>query len=1256
MAITPDKRRFQKTQIGVTRADGGGANMWDNVSQLASTIHKNEFEINAEKAKQSGYDLASEIDRANIVTLDPDTGKPVALTLPQGFGRIQEATYNDVIYKRFQNHMKDEMLNVSSDIAKRANYNPSVYAKNMGDYLDSMDKASSGRYNGVIADYGFDIISKTTDNLRARAQSAAISSAKKAATLNADAAQEAVLNTAALASQATYSYDPRGETQRVPGMSDADFGGGEIDYRRSVEEFHVTINEEFAITGDAEKYVKRKKALTESLGVVSFSFVNDSFNDLTDFGRAAVEQAVDNRLFVDQVSDPNLRAHILMMHRFLPDEDRRKYVAQLGRSDKYMDAKEAAMLAAQKARLVAGINNVDSAVSALVDSGAGADAHEAAVDVIDSHIVSILSALPLERVESVVNEIKNSLVLGRSPIDASSPEVADLLRKLENVSYAQKKKILSRLDPEKDALTYHATLAATERAELLKQHISYLHKVDASINVMVANANGQPFSDEERRRIENYASTLNKVFLDDGLVNQLGADDITKLYKILGGVAVDDNQQDANKTALALQISKNEAAAKAVFDLEMLNAQKLEASGIVDANPAEAISIITQSLQRIASDRAFTTSNRNTVHGALTSLMAKAVKNDEANAEVHRVNIAEGYIKALGSSAYIGPLAADIMYGQAMVEIEKVTDADVRNSMTADANGIYNEAVMSSFVSTVVNAGVNLAGMEPARFVSIVKSLTTDGEPIIGDMTDEEKLTFNILEGMVDSLKGETDSKVATWVSGVISIQGNEHSILQKEISIKASTRAVAAGRGTEKDKETVVASLPAPVNAIKPAELFDAEGNPTDLFGEVGTMLQLGFAPLGIQNDILAVASGDVTDPATRYAVIKIINGNPELASLYVKDAGELERLRNSVFRFTDGEDIYSAFTPGTFERAKKFLDETYPSDTTTLTPYMREYILNIASLYEAPTKEKVEGYIKSRMPPDDPRVLNGRTERAGPNSFVSAMTPFFSAQSYGMSGSIFSSPLSNRERYDRNIAINNMLVNLFPEMADLNKVPLDESLNPMPSAISFFSGAVVARRSRIVWGLDYNPRSGAYAVVSFDEFGKQNKILNKDGTPLEVYDKDFVSPEESRSELPGIYFMRFVQMAASDPATATRAFGDNAATSMFYADIINRRGVPKPAQYSNPKTQGLSDAAWMAQALGSHPTMFEDPALAALLRQRIREGYILSNEGRTGISDAMEFYLAGGLTLEDYKADKAAGWIRPNDAAALQKGWVRP
>ena len=184
MPVIRQKQSVLNSPVGVARIDTGASQLWQQVAQTADTIRGIAVEDATRKARIKGIDTAKAVEAERLTTINPESGEPEALTIPEGFGTIATDAYRNVVNQRFENSMDNELRLKAKELAMKHSLNPEAYGKAMSQYIESMSENAVGQYKQFVVENGTNYLASTKTNLqekamvRARAASAnAIASA-----------------------------------------------------------------------------------------------------------------------------------------------------------------------------------------------------------------------------------------------------------------------------------------------------------------------------------------------------------------------------------------------------------------------------------------------------------------------------------------------------------------------------------------------------------------------------------------------------------------------------------------------------------------------------------------------------------------------------------------------------------------------------------------------------------------------------------------------------------------------------------------------------------------------------------------------------------------------------------------------------------------------------------------------------------------------------------------------------------------------
>lgn len=156
--------------VGVIRTQGGAQQLGQTISSVASGLTQQAYRVAAEDAQKRGIDVAQSVEEKNLLTFDPETGKPEVFSPPPAFGRIASNAYQEIIDKRFIDSMNSELQLKAKEISLKYQYNPDAYDDVFSDYIGAMSENATGKYKQFIESTGADYLARTKLNIQQRVQ------------------------------------------------------------------------------------------------------------------------------------------------------------------------------------------------------------------------------------------------------------------------------------------------------------------------------------------------------------------------------------------------------------------------------------------------------------------------------------------------------------------------------------------------------------------------------------------------------------------------------------------------------------------------------------------------------------------------------------------------------------------------------------------------------------------------------------------------------------------------------------------------------------------------------------------------------------------------------------------------------------------------------------------------------------------------------------------------------------------------------
>ena len=169
MAIIRQQTRVFNKPIGVVRADAGGARVGEAIAGAADTMARIAFQDAAREAEKRGIEAAKSVAESQLTTMNPETGKPEALKIPEGFGQIAADAYQRVVDARFEDAVDTQLRLKAKEISLKYQYNADAYADVFKDYIADLSKNTGGQYGTFIESTGAKYLALTSLNIKERA-------------------------------------------------------------------------------------------------------------------------------------------------------------------------------------------------------------------------------------------------------------------------------------------------------------------------------------------------------------------------------------------------------------------------------------------------------------------------------------------------------------------------------------------------------------------------------------------------------------------------------------------------------------------------------------------------------------------------------------------------------------------------------------------------------------------------------------------------------------------------------------------------------------------------------------------------------------------------------------------------------------------------------------------------------------------------------------------------------------------------------
>ena len=140
-------------RIGVVSFDTDAGAIGRSLQNAGEQIREQAYRIDAADAEKAGIDAANAIETSKFKAFDAD-GKPLALQVPEGYGRIAREAFQKVVEQRFIDTMDTDIRLEAKRLRVKHDRNPLGFQNEMDAYLETFLKTSDGRFKEYVNKIG----------------------------------------------------------------------------------------------------------------------------------------------------------------------------------------------------------------------------------------------------------------------------------------------------------------------------------------------------------------------------------------------------------------------------------------------------------------------------------------------------------------------------------------------------------------------------------------------------------------------------------------------------------------------------------------------------------------------------------------------------------------------------------------------------------------------------------------------------------------------------------------------------------------------------------------------------------------------------------------------------------------------------------------------------------------------------------------------------------------------------------------------
>ena len=166
MAVIRQQTKVFNQPVGVVRIDSGSQELGRVISRAASGIAETIFSNAVEEQTKAGSKAALAQPSSTIASIDPKTNMPVAYTPPLGFSEVQASAYQDMIDRRFEESIMNEIKAKGAELSQTSS-SSEQYKQRMSNHVAEMFNAEGKDtlYSRFIKESGEAYVASTYSTL-----------------------------------------------------------------------------------------------------------------------------------------------------------------------------------------------------------------------------------------------------------------------------------------------------------------------------------------------------------------------------------------------------------------------------------------------------------------------------------------------------------------------------------------------------------------------------------------------------------------------------------------------------------------------------------------------------------------------------------------------------------------------------------------------------------------------------------------------------------------------------------------------------------------------------------------------------------------------------------------------------------------------------------------------------------------------------------------------------------------------------------
>ena len=291
MSFIKQKQNVTLSPIGVRSFDTGAQNVWNTVSAVADEFQQIALQDAIAKGREEAENAAYAVNASSFKTFDTD-GNPIALKVPEEYGRIRRDVYLNIVNQRYDQIVAQNIRQKSREFAFKYP-DPTAYNNMMEGFVNSTYGAAEGRFKETVFRASSEEVAETKLTLQIAQEKARVEQVKLDAQLN--YINEVEELTANLRSGVYYGKN------------------GNDKYAEDLQKVVNAESRALQVTNDHTQHRKNRDRRLKVSASYAVSKLSNETKDMKDSQKEAIAASLENRNFATLIENDDVRNKVLQI-------------------------------------------------------------------------------------------------------------------------------------------------------------------------------------------------------------------------------------------------------------------------------------------------------------------------------------------------------------------------------------------------------------------------------------------------------------------------------------------------------------------------------------------------------------------------------------------------------------------------------------------------------------------------------------------------------------------------------------------------------------------------------------------------------------------------------------------------------------------------------------------------------------------------------------------------------------------------------